>query len=282
MRASSRGFFRFKRRQARARPASAAEAKRAVVLLKGADTVIAAPDGRPRSTPTRPPDLATGGSGDVLAGMIAGLAGAGLDRVRARPARRRGSMARRRPALRAGPRRRGFARRLAHGAAPAQGGGAACRKRADDVLPLCILRASTHERTHRVPRPASAIWAAICAERGATSPPRRAACRQRSRARNFPRGRRTGCGASCAIAWTARAARSRPGPGRPSSGAPISRSTPPAASASCASSPANSTSTAARSDATGGAAPIRAQTTSSAASSSASCARRWNRRGSSS
>jgi len=56
----------------------AAERYQAVVVLKGADTIVQAPDGGPVVADLGPPSLATAGTGDVLTGVIAAFLAKGL------------------------------------------------------------------------------------------------------------------------------------------------------------------------------------------------------------
>ena len=57
---------------------SAAREWNRTVVLKGPYTIIAGPDGRAMVSPFANPVLATAGTGDVLAGVIAGLLAQGL------------------------------------------------------------------------------------------------------------------------------------------------------------------------------------------------------------
>ena len=61
------------------RALEAARRSQSVIVYKGPDTLVASPDGRLAFAPPAPAWLASAGTGDVLAGMIAAIRARGLD-----------------------------------------------------------------------------------------------------------------------------------------------------------------------------------------------------------
>ncbi|WP_420142472.1 ADP-dependent NAD(P)H-hydrate dehydratase, partial [Sphingomonas sp.] len=58
---------------------AAAKSSGAIVLLKGADSIVAHPDGRAAIAPLAPAWLASAGTGDVLSGIVGAMLAGGLD-----------------------------------------------------------------------------------------------------------------------------------------------------------------------------------------------------------
>jgi hydroxyethylthiazole kinase-like uncharacterized protein yjeF len=98
----------------------------AVVVYKGPDTVIAHPDGRAAIHPAVSNWLATGGSGDILAGVIAAMRAAGMEALRGRLRRRLAPRPRRRT------RRPRLHRRRPHRPASPRGGRMHLARRSDE------------------------------------------------------------------------------------------------------------------------------------------------------
>ena len=161
------------------RALEAARRSQSVIVYKGPDTLVAAPDGRLGFAPPAPAWLASAGTGDVLAGMIAAMRARGHGGVRSGLRRRLAARPRRR-GCRAGDDRR-------------RSGRAPSRRRCPMSEPIVRIAARGDGVTRQRPPYRRSRFPATCCSTTARSS--RARTTRRRHAATFP----SAAAASCSI-----------------------------------------------------------------------------------